>query len=113
MVKEEVRCVCTWVSCVREAYDWGVCRRSPQWLHAAGTPPHPFPLHPSLAPWRGVRVPSLVRGHGEGAQPPRAHAWLLHDWSCSTARNSSLPPRPQEAFPLLQPTQRSLLPEIL
>lgn len=76
-------------------------------------PPHPFPLHPSLAPWRGVRVPSLVRGHGEGAQPPRAHAWLLHDWSCSTARNSSLPPRPQEAFPLLQPTQRSLLPEIL
>lgn len=34
-------------------------------------------------------------------------------WSCSTPGNGFLPPHPHEAFPLLQPTQSSLLPEIL
>ena len=81
--RREVRCVCTWVSCVREAYDWGVCRRSPQWLHASGTPlilflcTPPWPLgegcgRPAWSGATGRALSRLEHMHGSfmtGAAP--------------------------------------------
>lgn len=63
-VQGEVRRVCTWASCVPEAHDWGVCRRSPQCCIHSEHPLILFLSAPCSVPFLAlgrVRVLGLVR----------------------------------------------------
>lgn len=65
-----------WVSFVHVAHVWGTCGHlSDLCLHPLVLLRHTPCSEPySLAPWRGVSVPSLVGGQGRGCLAPRRSA---------------------------------------